>query len=336
MPSSKQKRSTPGRHQWIRAAILVTAGVMVAAAARGTWAKPSSYADSIRTWQADRQERLRSKTGWLTVAGLFWLEPGENTFGSAPDNRIVLPDGSAPARAGSFVLEVGADGRAGAAGGATTGGEAATNGGTVTLRADPGAEVKVGDSLATIRALAGDDTGKPDVVSLGRLSLFVIRRGGKAAIRMKDPESPILKAFRGLEYFPIDRAWRVSAEFTPFSPPASIPVPNILGFADSMRVPGRLTFTLKGRRCTLLPVQEDPADSTLFIIFRDETTGTTTYGGGRFLYADPPRGGRVVLDFNLAYNPPCALNPYTTCPLPPEGNDLRVAVRAGEKTPPGH
>jgi uncharacterized protein len=318
MSMSRSRRGGPKTQGWLAATVLITASLAGVATTHVSWAGVPSYADSIRTWQADRQERLRSKTGWLTVAGLFWLEPGENTFGTAPDNRIVLPAGSAPARAGSFVLETGA------------------NGGTVTLHADPGAQTKIGDTPVTVRILAGDDTGEPDVVSLGRLSLFVIRRGGRVGIRMKDPESPIRKSFRGLEYFPIDPACRVSAEFNPITPPQKIPVPNILGYADSMLVPGRLVFTLKGKRCVLLPLREDPADSSLFIIFRDGTTGTGTYGGGRFLSAAPPRGGRVILDFNLAYNPPCALNPYTTCPLPPEGNDLKVAVRAGEKAPPGH
>lgn len=318
MPSSKSRWNGPTTPRRLPVAALITVWIMVTAAAQETWAKAPSYADSIRTWQAERQERLRSKTGWLTVAGLFWLEPGENTFGTAPESRIVLPAGSAPPRAGSFVLEAG------------------VNGETVTLHADPGAQAKVGDTPVTVRKLAADDTADPDVVSLGRLSLLVIRRGGKVGIRMKDPESSILKSFRGMKYFPIDPANRISAEFTPFTPPSRIPVPNILGYADSMLVPGRLTFTLRGERCTLLPLQEDPADSSLFIIFRDETTGTTTYGGGRFLYANPPRGGRVILDFNQAYNPPCALNPFTTCPLPPEGDDLKVAVRAGEKAPPSH
>jgi uncharacterized protein len=305
----------------LAAGALCAAIVPAASAAPAAPAAPDhgqAYVDSIRAWQTDRQERLKSPTGWLTVAGLFWLEAGENSFGTDPGNKIVLPEGSAPAHAGSFVLAPG------------------ETGGVVTLHADPASGAKIKDVPVLEKVLAADDTGEPDVVSLGRLTLFVIHRGERVGIRMKDPESPIRKAFQGLEYFPIDPAWRVSAEFVPAKPPFKVPVPNILGYSDSMSVPGRLVFKVKGKKCELLPLQEDPADSSLFIIFRDETSGAATYGGGRFLYAAPPRHGRVTLDFNLAYNPPCALNPYTTCPMPPKGNELKTAVEAGEKAPPGH
>lgn len=288
---------------------------------------PVTYADSILAWREARVKRLTSDTGWLTVAGLFWLRDGENPFGTDSSNAIVLPPGSAPARAGSFVLERGPEGervrvRAPAATGARLAGTGAEG---------------APDSLVTERLLRADDAGAPDVVALGpRLRLFAIRRGERLAIRMRDLESRIRTGFRGIDAYPIDPAYRVLARLEPFDPPRKVPVPNIAGYADSMEAPGRLAFTLGGRRCALTALREDPADTLLFIVFSDETTEIETYGGGRFLYSDPPRGGRVLIDFNKAYNPPCAFTPFTTCPLPPEGNDLPIAVRAGEKKYEGH
>ena len=281
---------------------------------------PKTYPDSIQAWREARVKRLRSDTGWLTVAGLFWLSPGENSFGANVENAIVLPENSAPEHAGWFRLETGA------------GGQVGREGERVVARARPGVELRLGDSLVTERALRADDAGAPDLLHLGsRLSFFAIRRGERLAIRMRDLESPIRLGFTGIDYFPIDPSYRVVADFTPLDPPRKIPVPNIAGYADSMIVPGTLSFTLAGARCTLTPVHEDPADSLLFIIFGDSTTERETYGGGRFLYADPPRDGRVLIDFNKAYNPPCSFTPFTTCPRPPKGNTLPVAVRAGEK-----
>jgi uncharacterized protein (DUF1684 family) len=298
------------------AAAAVLAGASDAAKRAPGERAPLAYADSIASSREARVARLRSDTGWLTVAGLFWLSPGDNAFGADSSNAIVLPPGSAPPRAGVFRLEAS---------------------GQVVLRAEPGAGLRLADTLVAVAALRGDDADEPDVVTLDpRLRFFVIRRGGRPAIRMRDLESSIRTGFRGVDFYPIDPALRIDAEFVPLDPPRRIPVPNIAGYADSMTAPGVLRFALGGAACTLTPVHESPEDSTLFIIFADETTEIETYGGGRFLYADPPRDGRVTLDFNRAYNPPCAFTPFTTCPLPPEGNDLPVAVRAGEKKYAGH
>jgi uncharacterized protein (DUF1684 family) len=284
--------------------------------AADTTTPPPTYGDSLQAWRDARVKRLTSDTGWLSVAGLYWLSPGENTFGTDSSNAIVLPRGSAPARCGAFHLA------------------RAANGDRVTLRAAPKAEVRLasgGDSLVTERVLATDVSGGADMLKVGRLTMFVIKRGDRLAIRMRDPESPLRKEFVGVDFYPIDPGYRIEAIFETFDSPRMIPVPNIAGYADSMIAPGVLRFTVDGMPCTLTPVHEGPSDSTFFIIFRDQTTEVETYGGGRFLYADPPRDGRVVLDFNRAYNPPCAFTPFTTCPMPPDGNDLAVAVRAGEK-----
>jgi uncharacterized protein (DUF1684 family) len=160
--------------------------------------------------------------------------------------------------------------------------------------------------------------------------MFVIERGGKYAIRLKDKNSKMRREFTGLKWYPVKPEYRITATFNPYEPPKQIPVPNILGQTESLPSPGYVTFTLKGKTVRLEPVLESPDDKELFFIFRDGTSGDTTYPSGRFLYADMPVQGKVVLDFNKAYNPPCAFTPYATCPLPPPANRLKVNIEAGE------
>lgn len=270
---------------------------------------PLPYPDQIRAWQKQRVERLRADTGWLTVAGLFWLQDGDNTFGCDPKNSIVLPPHSAADFAGVFTHD----------------------GDATTVRALPGIVMHVGSEAITTRALQSDAVGAPDVVEMGRLRFFVIRRGGRDAIRMRDLENPGRKHFSGIRNYRIDPKWRVEARFEPYDPPHRIPIANIIGTVDSMTCPGALVFTAGGREVRLDPVLEAPDATDLFIIFSDETSGSETYGAGRFLYAGLPKDGTTVLDFNKAYNPPCAFTEFATCPLPPAQNALPIAVRAGEK-----
>ena len=270
---------------------------------------PASYEDEIRAWSERRVSRLRSDTGWLTVAGLFWLEPGENTFGTAPDNAIVLPSGSAPEHAGVFVH---ADG-------------------VTTVRALTGTPLRCRDRDVTVLRLRTDAEDSTDVLELGRLRFHVIVRSGRHGIRMRDLESPMRRDFHGIDSWPVDRAWRIEARFEPYDPPRHVAIPTILGTVDSMLCPGALVFELQGQRCRLEPVIESPDDPSLFVIFADATNGDETYGAGRFLYAEMPKNGRTIVDFNKAYNPPCAFTPYATCPLPPPQNELALPVRAGEK-----
>jgi hypothetical protein len=274
----------------------------------------AAYVSEVQAWRDRRVTRLRSETGWLTVAGLYWLEPGENTFGTAPENDFVLPAGSAPARAGVLFHE----------------------NGTTTVRASPRAGLTCGGKPVRELRLRSDTQDTTDVVELGRLRFFVIERGGRAAIRLRDLESPQRTGFRGIDAWPIDAAWRVEARFEPFLPPRRIPIANIIGTLDSMLCPGRLRFELAGTACELLPVLESPSDDEYFLIFSDATSGQETYPAGRFLYAPLAVDGRTTLDFNKAYNPPCAFTPYATCPLPPPQNELPVAVRAGEKNYEAH
>ena len=264
-----------------------------------------NYKTQIERWRELRVKALTSDSGWLTVAGLFWLKEGKSTVGAASGNNFVLPKGSAPAHLGTFEFQHG----------------------MTTFQAAPGAEVTVDGKRASTSALKPDTTGKPDIVRVGALSLFVIQRGSRFGIRLKDRDSERRKKFTGLKYFPINEAYRVEARFVPYNPPKKIPVLNVLGDTSEEPSPGYVEFKLNGGDCRLDPIEED---GLLFFIFKDLTSGKETYPPGRFLYADPPKSGKVILDFNKAYNPPCAFTPYATCPLPPAENHLPVRVEAGE------
>jgi hypothetical protein len=271
-----------------------------------------TYRATIDTWRAEREAGLRSEDGWLAVAGLFWLRAGANRLGVAADNEIVLPAGSAPARAGTLTPK---DGR-------------------VFVRLEPGVAATVGALPVTERELRSDEPGPPDVLVLGRLRLSVIERSGRLGLRVKDPDSARRRAFTGLRWYPVDASYRVQGRFVPAAGKRTLAVPNVLGDVLDMPSPGHVEFTLQGRALRLDPVLEQGSEQ-LFFIFRDTTAGKETYGAGRFLYADPPAGGAVTLDFNRAYSPPCAYTDFATCPLPPKQNRLSVAIAAGEKQPPG-
>lgn len=282
------------------------------------------YVDSVNAWRAARLARLKSDSGWLTISGLYWLEPGKNVLGSDPSSTVLFPKDASPAKAGVIQLQF----------------HPATRAAEMTLTVVPEAGVKRDSTAVRQEPIELDKDGSSPVYSLGRLKFWVIQRGQRYAIRVRDPESSIRKQFAGVDTWPVNPAMCVEGQLKPNPKSTYVLVPNIVGYMDSMLAPGVVTFSLGDSTLSLTPVLEDPVDSTtLFFIFQDATSGKETYGGGRFLYADLEPSGRVVLDFNKAYNPPCAFNPNTTCPLPPEGNVLPIAVRAGEKVyagPPGH
>jgi uncharacterized protein (DUF1684 family) len=256
----------------------------------------TSYEAEIAAWRAQREAELRADDGWLTVAGLFWLADGASRFGTAPDNEIVLPEGSAPDHAG--VVEHHA-GRTLAR---------VADGPTQELRAD-----------------------SPDVLVLGRLSLLVIERGGRFALRVRDRESPQRKRFTGLSWYPIRPRLRVTARFVAAPAPRTLRIANVVGQIVDMPSPGRARFTIGGTELALDAVLEEPGAKQLFFIFADGTSGDGSYPAGRFLYTDLPEGGIVVLDFNKAHSPPCAYTAFATCPLPPRQNRLPVRIEAGER-----
>lgn len=267
------------------------------------------YVDGILQWRQQREARLRADGGWLTVAGLFWLKEGDNTFGADPSSDIVLPEG-APARAGVFRF----------------------HGGKTVVAMAPGAGATIGGAPVTEKELAPDSTGSPDLLALGALTMHVIQRGDRYAIRLKDLNSRFRKEFTGLHWYPVSEAHRISARFEPYDKPKMIRVPTVLGTTEEMPCPGAAVFTLDGREVRMEPVIEAPGDTELFLIFKDGTAGKETYPSGRFLYAPMPKDGRIELDFNKAYNPPCAFTPYATCPLPPEQNRTPARIEAGELT----
>jgi len=270
----------------------------------------ANYIQEVKQWRRAREARLRQPDGWLSLAGLYWLEDGENTVGSAPTSDLVFPAEKAP-------LELGVMER---------------HGDTVTFRPKPGVQV-----LADGKPVQGEITMVPDlsdteegttILQYGSLSFHVIVRGDRIGVRLKDSESPVLTSFKGIQSYPIDPKWRVVAHFEPYDPPKMLHIPTILGDVDEEPAPGALEFTIDGREFRLDVTREDD----LFVVFGDLTNGRSTYGGGRFIHAPlPDENGDVVLDFNEAYNPPCVFTPYATCPLPTPGNKLPIAVTAGEK-----
>ena len=297
---------------FIAGGITAGAGVAVAVAAAGAF-DGAAHRREVEAWQKARDARLRADGGWLTLAGLTWLKPGANRFGSDARNEIVLP-APAPARAGAFVLD----------------------GDKVHVEVAAGVPVTRAGQPTDARALRTDAGGaEPDVLALGPLTMQVIERHGRLAIRLKDNDSPTRRQFKGLRYYPIDARYRIVARFVPHARPVTITVPNVLGLPEAEPSPGYAELALGGKTFRLDPVTE-PGEPRLFFIFRDLTAGRTTYGSGRFLYADPPRNGQIVLDFNQAYTPPCAFTPYATCPLPPEQNRLPIAIEAGELDPHNH
>jgi uncharacterized protein (DUF1684 family) len=271
----------------------------------------TSYHASTESWRLEREAQLKADEGWLTVTGLFWLKEGANTFGTDAGNEIVLPPGSAPARAGVFLL----------------------GNGKVTLRAAENAGVRLrGKPIRTLKVQT-DAAGPPDVLRIGDLALTVIKRGERLGIRLKDKHSRNRKEFAGLKWYPVQESFRIAATFIPYDRPKEIEIVNILGDVEKSKSPGVLSFKLQGRDYRLEPILDE---GKLFIIFKDLTSGKTTYPAGRFLYADAPKPGKkesvVTLDFNRAINPPCAFTDFATCPLPPSQNRLNIAIEAGEKT----
>jgi uncharacterized protein (DUF1684 family) len=295
----------------MKSTALVLAAVLACAeTARGM---DQDYVRAIEGWRTEREEKLRAPDGWLSVVGLHWLREGASTIGSdkASDIRLPLP---APPRVGTLEF---AKGRA-------------------LIRVAPGVTVKAHGKPITELELASDAGGKADVLAVGPVSMYVIERGGRFGLRVKDAESARRRGFRGLEWYPVRERYRVAARFVPYDPPKPIPIANVLGTVEPMPSPGYVTFTMNGREVRLDPVLEEADAKELFFIFRDTTAGKETYPAGRFLYSEMPKDGQVVLDFNKAYSPPCAFTSFATCPLPPRQNRLDVRIEAGEKKPAGH
>ena len=260
------------------------------------------YVSNIEAWRLEREQNLKADDGWLTVAGLFFLREGDNTFGSSPLNDIVLPEG--PAEAGVFELQ----------------------NQKVTLQAAVRKTLTVDGAQVTSTTLYPSEERVN--ITIGDLTLFVHHSGSRLAIRMRTTNSAIRQAFTGLQWYSVKETYRVPARFIPHDKPITVTVQNILGDIETLTSYGSVKLTLNGESLEMLPVD---SDGQLWFIFRDLTSGTETYGAARFLYADAPENGWTTVDFNKAYNPPCAFNPHTTCPLPPIQNRLQLRIEAGER-----
>jgi len=269
----------------------------------------TDYAKGIEKWRSEREANLKKETGWLTVAGLFWLKEGINTVGAGEKFDVRLTDNF---KQGKF-------------------GEIEFKEGKAVLKVEKGIDAQIdGKSVSAPVDLVSDEKGKPTEIRTGTQTFFLIKREERFGIRLKDSNSEARRNFKGLHWFPIDESYKVTARLEAWPEPKELSVPNVLGGNFKMKSPGVLKFSLNGKECALQPVLEDD-DETLFIIFGDDSNRSDTYKSGRFLYAEKPVNSEVVLDFNKAENPPCAFTPYATCPLPPAGNKLEVEIKAGEK-----
>jgi len=271
----------------------------------GPGSETEAYLREHQQWQEKRISNLTSENGWLNLAGLFWLREGLNTIGSDQSNSIIFP-GSAPQFIGSLQL---ADGQ-------------------ILFTSHYNCQVFEGDEAVTNIEMMADRTGQPTLLKTGSYGWFIIQRDERFAIRLRDYEHPDLAGFHGIESFPADPAWRVIAQFIEFREPLTLSIPNVMGTVDEGVCRGALEFTLEGETHRLFPTEAGPA---FFVIFADRTSGIETYGAGRFLSVEKPDAeGRLYIDFNRAYNPPCAYTEFATCPLPPRENILKTRITAGE------
>ena len=267
-----------------------------------------NYRKEIDFWHQTRETNLKKESGWLTVSGLFWLEEGENTFGSSKENKIVFPSAKAAEYIGSFTLL----------------------NDEVMLNILPNFEVKRNDTLFSKGIIFNKDIEEQSIIlSHKNLRWFIIKRGNRYGVRLRDIESEARKNFTHIDRFPVNAQWRIDAIFEAPTSKKTIPIHDVIGNTTETTFGGTLKFEVNGQTYTLDATLEGEDD--LFIVFGDYTNGNKTYGAGRFLYAKKPKeGNKLVLDFNKAYNPPCAFTDFATCPLPPDQNKLPFEVLAGE------
>lgn len=287
---------------------LLAAAVLLAQPAPSEESEAARYESALADWRAERVVSLKGPDGWLNLAGLYWLTEGRNSFGAAAGNDLVAPEGSAPARLGSFLVEDGA----------------------VTFRAAPEAEVLHGETPVTEMLLADDQEKEATLLTAGSLAWTVIRRMDRLGVRLRDYDHAAVASFAGIESYAADLDWRIEARFEPYPKPRKIRVPTVVeGLGWEPTVPGTLEFEVREKPLSLEAYRSDDG---FLIVFADGTTGDTTYAAGRYLAANlPSDDGTTILDFNKAYNPPCVFTEYATCPLATRRNRLPVAVEAGER-----
>lgn len=269
------------------------------------------YYSGLERWHEERMKSLKAENGWLNVAGLFWLKEGKNSFGTDKQNAVVFPEGTIAANAGSFER----------------------NGNTVKLLVG-NATIAVNGKPVSEAIIFHPDSLHNPIVSSGNLRWTIIKRDDKIGVRLRNLASKKVTDFKGVERFKADTAWRLTATFQKHPLPTQIPITNVLGQTSQQSSPGKLFFAINNQVFSLDALEEG---DELFMLFADETSGDQTYGTGRFLNVEKAGAdGKTIIDFNKAYNPPCAFTEFATCPLPPKQNVLPVAITAGEKNYMAH
>ena len=296
-------------------ALIVAASLALSACARtpNAPAKPAvdsaTYAADTKEWRVKRFDAIAGPDGWSTLAGLFWLDSARYTIGSSETSTITLPSDNTPASLGTLTI----DGR------------------TVHFASARGATVMHDSTSVDTITMATDKGGKGTVLRAGSVTYRVIERGGRLALRVKDSAYVLRREFKGLEYYPLDTAFRVLAHLVPHTTPRTLRIMNVLGQTEEYRSPGMLEFTIHGVPYHITASFEGKDTTQYFVIFRDATSKDSTYPAGRFMYvALADSAGNTLIDFNRSYNPPCAFTAFATCPLPPRENVLSVPLTAGE------
>ena len=303
MKAGRKASGTGSGFGLVLVALAMLAGCATQAPAPADW----------QAWQARRTESIGGTNGWTTLVGLDWLREGDNSAGSDPTNRAVLHSASVPAHVGVFTRQ----------------------GTTVTFTPAEGVDVRVEGQPIGQLELQTDASQHPTKLQIGPVSVVAIQRGDRLGLRVRDPNAAARREFKGLRWFPYDPAWRLTGHFVPFAQSQTLRVPDVTGNTQEFACPGAIGFTVHGTEYRL-DVADEPGEDDYFILFRDQTTGHSTYAAGRFLYvAKPDAAGKVLIDFNRAFTPPCGFTHFATCPLPPRQNTLALAVRAGERKPVG-
>jgi uncharacterized protein len=292
------------------AKVHLTALIATACMAAAADLPEAGYQRSINQWRADREARLKADDGWLTVVGLDWLKEGANRIGSTPGFEVPLPK-SAPANIGTIFLQVG----------------------KAHFKPRPGVAATVDGKPAREMDLKSDSGPNRDLIAVGRINFFLIKREDRLAVRVRDNDSVARREFKGLRWYPVDPSWRIQAKFVPWDQPHTLTFETLVGVKERDESPGYVSFRRDGKEYRLEPVVDG---NELWFVMRDQTSGKATYAASRFLYADLPKGGLkqsgpVEIDFNKAENPPCVFTDFATCPLPPPQNRLPLAVTAGEQ-----
>jgi hypothetical protein len=270
----------------------------------------TAYAETVEAWRDEQETLLRAENGWLTVVGLFWLHEGVNTVGSSPESDVVLPARLSP-HLGTITL----------------------HNGEIQWRVSVGKHSVLIDGNHYDEATLHDNSSRPTLLEIDRVTFFLIRRGERIGVRVRDAESEARRTFTGRHWFAVDPRYRVVGHFNPYPSKRTVEVETVIGTSARFSSPGTVTFELGGTPLTL-DAFEGEGVGELWFVFRDATSGRSTYGASRFLNAPFQDDGTVDLDFNKAKSPPCAFTPYATCPLPPRGNILSVPITAGETYTP--